>query len=321
MMKKVIIFCCLAFCGLLSEAKYAMAQVEPMAANWTYAEKKMRSAGLKPDFIRAVKSNYHDEGFQDVVELNILLFLRKANIHQSQAQGEAVTRVRSFMEDHKTALCEAEAKQKVSAPVIASLLWIESRFGENLGHFNIASVFVDLLQTDRPEILKRLRSTSITRFTAKASRKDLKKIASRTRKKVVWAMNELKALQVLYRIQGMSALQIRGSYAGAFGMSQFLPSSYKNLALKVKKGSNKLLDLDKADDAIQSVAAYLHENGWRKRDKTHVKALMNYNNSRDYANAILKLAANASNDREPASMRGLPKTLPAKKTHRLALGN
>jgi membrane-bound lytic murein transglycosylase B len=49
------------------------------------------------------------------------------------------------------------------------------------------------------------------------------------------------------------------------------------------------------------VAYYLKDNGWRKgRDKTFVKALMKYNNSMDYAQAILKLAGKVDGRRAPA---------------------
>ncbi|MBY0346075.1 MAG: hypothetical protein K2P98_04330, partial [Neisseriaceae bacterium] len=49
-------------------------------------------------------------------------------------------------------------------------------------------------------------------------------------------------------------------------------------------------------DAICSVGSYLKKHGWRAtRSKTHMAALMKYNNSRDYAEAILKLAEKTKN--------------------------
>jgi len=72
-------------------------------------------------------------------------------------------------------------------------------------------------------------------------------------------------------------------------MAQFVPSSYVSYAQSPVKG--RVPDLEIPEDAIQSVAFYLYKNGWRgNRKKSHIKALMKYNNSHDYAAAILNLA-------------------------------
>ncbi len=72
-------------------------------------------------------------------------------------------------------------------------------------------------------------------------------------------------------------------------MPQFLPSSYLSFARAIAPKTQP--NLDEADDAIMSVAFYLKQHGWRAADPTsRVKALMAYNNSADYANAILALS-------------------------------
>lgn len=274
---------------------------EDVKPDWKYAEKRLKKAGVKSAFIRVLKENYEPDDFKDVRELNLLLFLRKTDQHAVQVTDEAADRVREFMKDNRETLAAAEKKHQVSAPVIASLLWMESRYGQNLGRFHVASVFLDLLQVDRPEVVRDLKERGAFRFSDRPSKKDLAKVSGRARKKAAWALGELKAMEKMHRIHGESVLEFRGSFAGAYGMPQFLPSSYSRWAQAAKK-SKAAPNLAHADDAIQSVAFYLHSNGWRaKREKTHFKALMNYNNSRDYANAILKLAKRASEDRSVAS--------------------
>ena len=112
----------------------------------------------------------------------------------------------------------------------------------------------------------------------------------------------MKALSQMYKRDKNLVKGLKGSFSGAFGMSQFLPSSYVALATPLKKG--QVPDLAKPGDAIASVAHYLKVNGWKKAQKrSHKRALMRYNNSEDYAEAILSLAGRASGKRDISSVK------------------
>ena len=273
--------------------------------DWKYVEKKLERATFKPAFISALKASYETKHFAEVLELNTLLFLRKADYHGIQVTEEATTTVQTFLDDNQKAFADAESKYAVSKEVIASLLWLESRHGQNLGRFHVASVFLTLLQADRPNVVLHLHRAA-KRFTSKVTAQDRRDITSRTKKRAKWAMAELKAIQKMYEQDVKLLADLRGSFAGAFGMAQFIPSSYVAYAKPFANGT--VPDLNKSEDAIQSVAYYLHKNGWKlNRPKSYVRALMHYNNSQDYAHAILKLAGQAGFAHEK------PKRTPAKK--------
>ena len=104
-------------------------------------------------------------------------------------------------------------------------------------------------------------------------------------------MLELKALQTMHKRNAKALAGLKGSFAGAFGYPQFIPSSYVKWSRSQTKG--KPADLTKPADAIESVAFYLKDNGWKKAEKSHTKALMRYNNSDTYAAAIIELASKA----------------------------
>ncbi|MEA1879737.1 MAG: lytic murein transglycosylase [Campylobacterota bacterium] len=72
---------------------------------------------------------------------------------------------------------------------------------------------------------------------------------------------ELEKFLVLSQTQKFNPRNVKGSYAGAIGLGQFMPSNYE--AYGVDQDKDGLITLQKADDAIASVANYFKKNGWR----------------------------------------------------------
>ncbi len=249
----------------------------------------LKREGFSNSFVAALKKSYEPQEFQNCLELNILLYLKKSDYHGTQVDDKAVATVDSFITENKVMLSNVEEKYGVPASVIASLMWLESRFGNVTGDYHVASMYVHLIQSERPSVLRHLKTKGPKRFNAKASRKDLRKIPGRAKSKAKWALGELKAMQKIFNQRGNSILEYRGSFSGAFGIPQFLPSSYNRWA--VAADSTSTPRLTNADDAAHSVANYLTKNGWKKKNsKTHRKALRRYNNSSDYVNTILRLS-------------------------------
>lgn len=263
-------------------------KTEVPKANWSYVEKKLKKSGFDKKFIRDLKKNYEPKHFDTVVKLNLLLFLVTSNYHGVQVTEEGVKNVREFLAKNEKVFAQAEKDHGVSRNVIASLLWIETRHGQNQGSFHVASSYAHLLQADRADVLVHLQAKA-TDYNAKVTKKQRQEIKKRTKTKGEWALKELRAVEKIYKRDGKLAMNLRGSFSGAFGMPQFLPSSYNEYARASQK--KKVPDLYKSSDAIYSVGHYLKKHGWKStKNKTHLKALMKYNNSRDYAEAILKLA-------------------------------
>jgi membrane-bound lytic murein transglycosylase B len=75
--------------------------------------------------------------------------------------------------------------------------------------------------------------------------------------------DQLSQLQQLVAEEGLDLASLKGSYAGAMGFGQFIPSSYRHFAVDFDKDGKRDL-LGNADDAIGSVANYFHQHGWQK---------------------------------------------------------
>jgi membrane-bound lytic murein transglycosylase B len=86
--------------------------------------------------------------------------------------------------------------------------------------------------------------------------------------------SELEQFLLLARENGVSPLAIKGSYAGAIGIPQFMPSSQRRFA--VDFDGDDRIDLRNSNaDAIGSVARFLQQHGWQKGAPVAVPARVN----------------------------------------------
>ena len=90
--------------------------------------------------------------------------------------------------------------------------------------------------------------------------------------------------------QKQSPFYYKGSYAGAFGIPQFLPTSY--LKWGIDSDNSGSVNLYWYPDAIYSVANYLREHGWKPglSQEKQEKVIWEYNHSKTYVDTVLKAA-------------------------------
>ena len=75
--------------------------------------------------------------------------------------------------------------------------------------------------------------------------------------------SELEHFLLLVQEEGLDPLSVKGSYAGAMGIPQFISSSYRNYAIDFDGDARRDL-IASVGDAIGSVARYLERHGWRR---------------------------------------------------------
>ncbi|SEK45367.1 lytic murein transglycosylase B [Nitrosovibrio tenuis] len=98
-------------------------------------------------------------------------------------------------------------------------------------------------------------------------------------KRAQFFRGELEQYLLLGKDQNADVLNIKGSYAGAIGIPQFMPSSYRRYA--VDYDNDGRIDLSgSTTDAIGSVANYLKSHGWQMGEAVAVPALVNSENYR-----------------------------------------
>lgn len=136
----------------------------------------------------------------------------------------------TFWQNNAEQLAKASGQFGVPEEVIVAIIGVETRYGKVAGSYYV----IDALTTlgfDYPP------------------RSD-------------FFYKELIHFLVLTRQQGVDPLTLKGSYAGAMGYGQFMPSSYQHYAIDFD-GDKKVDIWHNTADAIGSVANYLHAHGWK----------------------------------------------------------
>lgn len=100
-----------------------------------------------------------------------------------------------------------------------------------------------------------------------------------------FALREFKNFLFMTQANGADPFTVKGSTAGAFGIPQFIPSSYH--AFAVDGNGDRRVDLFNNADAIVSVGNYLKKNGWGGTEAAKRKAVYAYNHDEGYVNAVM----------------------------------
>lgn len=142
-------------------------------------------------------------------------------------------RIRSgvaFWRENRKSLERARAVYGVPPEIITAIIGIETNYGANLGRYRA----IDALST----------------------------LGFSYPKRADFFRKELEELLLLAQEEAIDAVGLRGSYAGAIGLPQFIPSSYRAYGVDFDGDGRRDLRQSKAD-AIGSVGNYLDRHGWK----------------------------------------------------------
>jgi membrane-bound lytic murein transglycosylase B len=190
----------------------------------------------------------------------------------------------AFWNDNAESIQKASVTYGVDPEYIVAIIGVETFFGRNVGKTRI----IDALTT----------------------------LAFDTQRRAKFFATELENFLLMAREEGLEPLKPVGSWAGAMGLGQFMPSSFRTLAIDFNQDGHR--NLWDQCDAIGSVAHYFSRNGWQNhmpvanqiksysgesvielsaskgseywRVHPNFKVIKKYNNSDKYAMAVHQLA-------------------------------
>ena len=182
---------------------------------------------------RAFQNSYFD---YRIIELMDMPAERKHWTEYSKGllSKERISNGKKYIKDHDKALKTAFNRWGVQPQIVAAIIGIESSYGK----FEF-------------------------RRTAVAS---LATIAFEYPRRSAYFKDELTKLFILAKRDKRDPLSYKSSYAGAIGIAQFMP--YNILRYGRDGNGDRRIDLNTHGDAIESVAYYLKEHGWRKSKNT-----------------------------------------------------
>ncbi len=151
---------------------------------------------------------------------------------------DTIAKGAAFWMQNASALAQAESRYGVPPEYVLAIIGVETRFGSFVGKTRI----IDALAT----------------------------LAFAYPRRADYFADELESFLIMTRDEGLDPFQPRGSFAGAMGLGQFMPSSFHRYAVDLSGDGHR--DLWNPADAIGSVANYFKEQGWRAGEPVAVRA-------------------------------------------------
>jgi len=186
----------------------------------------------------------------------------------------------TFWRENEALINKAAEKYGVDPQIIVAIIGVETFYGGNTGSYRVLDALATLS------------------FYYPDTGNDRSDFFSR----------ELMQFIMLGKEEGLPLRDVTGSYAGAMGMGQFMPSSYREYAVDLDGDGRRDL-WSSMDDVIGSVANYLHRHGWEYGEPITYRAIvaegadMELVSRRDFKvkKTVDELAAGGFQSTEPVS--------------------
>ncbi|QOW19340.1 lytic murein transglycosylase B [Lysobacter ciconiae] len=157
---------------------------------------------------------------------------------------QRITAGKAFLAKHRAALDKVEAQYGVPAEIIVAIIGVETSYGGNTGSYPVVDALYTLAfaypRTNEPGRIERENNRE------------------------QFFRDELAQLFAMGKENGFDVTALKGSYAGAMGWGQFMPSSYRDYAVD-GNGDGKVDLFNNLDDVFASVANYfVKKGGWKR---------------------------------------------------------
>jgi membrane-bound lytic murein transglycosylase B len=262
----------------------SLAAVKPNQKPFSSVQKRLISDGF--DSAKINKLYGRPQVFFEADGVTLLFTYKEAQVDYGQfANKWSIRKAKQYMTKYDAQLTRTEELYGVDKSIITAILLVETGLGASVGTrstLNTLSTIAALMDPSVREMFWDLIPDS-----KKISRKKFEKRAAARSK---WAYEELKAFLKYTNREGFDPASIPGSFAGAVGVAQFMPTSI--MAYGQDGNNDGMVDMLNHADSIASIANFLKSHGWRPGTsrKKAKKIIYYYNHSSYYVDTILKIS-------------------------------
>lgn len=202
-----------------------------------------------------------------------------------EIDSRQIERGKVFMKEHAGVLSAVEKRFGTSPRIITAILMIESRLGTYPMPYNVVNAYANLAFLLDPKYLKDVQD----RYGQIYPQLQEDATIARAKRKAKWAVGELYYLTQIANHLEIDPLSVSGSFAGAMGPAQFIPSSF--WIFGIDGDGDGIADPSNMTDAKFSMGHYLRKYGWREDAPLEQKrrAVWHYNRSGVYVNTIMMI--------------------------------
>ena len=248
-------------------------------------QKQLIADGFDPAKIKRLYSR--PQVFFEADGVILLFTYKEAQVDYGQFTNKwSIRKAKQYIQKNEADLTRIEKAYDVDKKVITAILLVETGLGASVGTRSALNTLSTMAALTDPVVRNQL--WDFIPDSKKISRKKFEKKATARSK---WAYEELKAFLKYTAREGLDPASIPGSFAGAVGVAQFMPT---NILAYGKDGNNdERVDMLNHADSMASIANFLKSHGWRpgQSRKKAEKIIYNYNHSSYYVNTILKISS------------------------------
>ncbi|MDH4205001.1 MAG: lytic murein transglycosylase [Desulfobacteraceae bacterium] len=247
-------------------------------------QKRLIEDGLDKD--RITELYKRPEVYFETKGVSRFLVHSEASLNYNQfTSKKSIRNALKYMEQHQKILESTEKTYGVDKEIVTAIILVETRLGMLIGGQSVLNSLSTMAALADPDVRDMFwgKVSKPTRLTREQFEKWVERKSS-------WAYKELKAFLNYTAKENMDPAAVSGSYSGAMGIAQFMPTNI--LAFAKDGDNNESINIFNHSDAIASIANFLKHYGWYPGidGKKAYKVIYQYNHSQQYVDTILKVS-------------------------------
>lgn len=253
-----------------------------------FIEERLIDKGMDKSQVQSMINDSRISTQPDIVILNLFHSTPQGAEKQQEIMlidPKSIKNGKIFIKDNKESLSSVEKLFGTSPQIITAILIVESKLGTYPMRYNVVTAYANLASLLDPDYLGEIQKKYAGEYPQLNDEDTIK----RAQGKAQWALDELYHLADLANELKIDPLSIMGSFAGAIGPAQFIPSTFRSFGIDGDEDGTR--NPFSMQDAKASIGHYLKKSGWSEDAplETKQKAVWNYNHSKVYVNTIMML--------------------------------